>query len=182
MGSLCSQHFHYIPFLIIVWWFMSSASVHHAEHIPGLLNTATDFLSRSQIQQFRVRCPNMELMPTIVPTYFNCWFLNWQVPVRGISTFIQKKFYETAKLLSPFLDHLVLYIAHCFSLGLVDVADTSRVHISDLGFTYQLGIFRSLPNTFSFKNSVKGTVERVYSAGLKFSDFLAQSDANNFGR
>jgi hypothetical protein len=39
----------------------------HAEHIPGLLNTAADLLSRFQIQQFRKHCPDTEATPTAVP-------------------------------------------------------------------------------------------------------------------
>lgn len=38
-----------------------------AEHIPGLLNTAADLLSRLQIQQFKDQYPKMDRKPTVVP-------------------------------------------------------------------------------------------------------------------
>lgn len=38
-----------------------------AEHIPGLLNTAADLLSRLQIQQFKDQYPKMDRRPTAVP-------------------------------------------------------------------------------------------------------------------
>lgn len=38
-----------------------------AEHVPGLLNTAADLLSRLQIQQFKDQYPKMDRRPTVVP-------------------------------------------------------------------------------------------------------------------
>lgn len=38
----------------------------HAEHIPGLYNTAADLLSRLQIQQFKVSFPEMDNESTAV--------------------------------------------------------------------------------------------------------------------
>jgi hypothetical protein len=39
----------------------------HAEHIPGLLNTSADLLSRLQIQQFREHYPDAEQKPIAIP-------------------------------------------------------------------------------------------------------------------
>lgn len=38
----------------------------HAEHIPGLYNTAADLLSRLQIQHFRASFPEMDNESTAV--------------------------------------------------------------------------------------------------------------------
>ena len=39
----------------------------HAEHIPGLHNTAADLLSRLQIDRFKALFPSMEKEPTEIP-------------------------------------------------------------------------------------------------------------------
>ena len=46
----------------------------HAEHIPGLYNTAADLLSRLQIQQFKVSFPEMDNESTaVLQTSLHLW-------------------------------------------------------------------------------------------------------------
>ena len=46
----------------------------HAEHIPGLYNTAADLLSRFQIQQFKVSFPEMDNESTaVLQTSLHLW-------------------------------------------------------------------------------------------------------------
>lgn len=56
--------------------------------------------------------------------------------------------------LPPSLNHMVLYIAYCYTQGLA--ASTTRTHISALSFTFQLGGFEDITQHFLIKKQLQG--------------------------
>lgn len=56
--------------------------------------------------------------------------------------------------LPPSLNHMVLYIAYCYTQRLA--ASTTRTHISALSFTFQLGGFEDITQHFLIKKQLQG--------------------------
>lgn len=68
--------------------------------------------------------------------------------------FIHDQVDKNSSPLPPSLSHLLLYIAHCYQIGLV--ASTTRTHISALSFTFQLGGYQYLTQNFLIKKQLQG--------------------------
>ncbi|XP_062616033.1 uncharacterized protein LOC134277737 isoform X1 [Saccostrea cucullata] len=68
--------------------------------------------------------------------------------------FIHAHVDRNADPLPPSLSHLLLYIAHCYQLGLA--ASTTRTHIAALSFTFQLGGYQDLTQSFLIKKQLQG--------------------------
>lgn len=57
-------------------------------------------------------------------------------------------------LIPPSLNHMVLYIAYCYTQGLA--ASTTRTHVSALSFTFQFRGFKDITQHFLIKKQLQG--------------------------